>query len=95
MISRDQVSHIANLARIRLTDEELTTFQSNLTDVLEYVEQMNEVATDQIEPTAQVTGLVNVAREDVLENEQTLSQDQALLNAPEKKEGYFKVKAVL
>ena len=63
-LTKQQVQHVATLARIGLTDAEVTKFQTQLSGILDYVEQLNEVNTDGVEPTAQVTGLTNVTRED-------------------------------
>ncbi len=63
-IPPDQVKHVAKLARLLLTDDEVTTFSGQLSDVFEYMELLNEVDTEGIEPTSQVTGLDNVYRDD-------------------------------
>jgi aspartyl-tRNA(Asn)/glutamyl-tRNA(Gln) amidotransferase subunit C len=63
-LSHDQVRHIAKLARLNLTDEEISMFAGQLSDIFEYVDQLNEVDTGGVEPTSQVTGLENVTRED-------------------------------
>lgn len=67
-LTRAQVQHIAKLARLALTDAEVDKFTGQLTTILEYVEQLNEVDTDGVVPTAQVTGLKNVMRDDVVED---------------------------
>lgn len=87
------VRHVAKLANLPLGDEEVGKLESQLVETLEYVEQLNEVDTKNVEPTSQVTGLENVTREDVpLES---LSQEQALSNAKHTHNGLFKVKAIL
>lgn len=58
---------MAKLARLGLSDKEVEKFQTQLSGILDYVEQLNEVETDDVEPTAQVTGLTNVKREDKVE----------------------------
>lgn len=63
-LTKDQVKHVAKLARLGLSDAEVEKFQSQLSGILDYVEQLNEVNTDGVLPTAQVTGLLNVKRED-------------------------------
>lgn len=65
-LTRDQVRHIAKLARLRLTDEEVERFTPELASILTYVEKLSEVPTDGVEPTAQVTGLRNASREDMI-----------------------------
>lgn len=93
-LSKPQVLHISNLARIKLSSSETTKFQNQLSSILDYVNQLNEVYTKDIEPISQITGLENVTREDVVVKEQSLTQEQTLANAPEKENGYFKVKSV-
>lgn len=66
-LTKEQVQHIAKLARLKLSEAEVEKFQTQLSGILDYVEQLNEVNTDKVEPTAQVTGLINVKREDKVE----------------------------
>ena len=63
-LTEAQVRHIARLARLRLSDEEVQRYSLDLTKILEYIEVLNELHTDDTEPTAQVTGLTTVLRED-------------------------------
>lgn len=67
-LTRAQVQHIAKLARLALTDAEVDKFTKQLTDILGYVAQLNEVDTEGVLPTSQVTGLKNVMREDVVQD---------------------------
>lgn len=76
-LTKKQVEHIAKLARLDLSEAEIAKFQTQLSGILDYVEQLNEVNTDNVEPTAQVTGLTNVKREDKVE---TLENTSALLS---------------
>ena len=70
MLTEEEVRKIAQLARVRLTDEQVKKFSSQLTNVLEYVEILGEVDTEGVAETSQVTGLSNVMDEDcVLESE--------------------------
>lgn len=64
-LTKDQVLHVAKLARMRISDQEAEVYAGQLSGCLEYMEILNELDTSKIEPTAQVTGLLNVAREDV------------------------------
>lgn len=89
---RIDVSHVAKLANLPLTPEEKEKFGKQLGDILSYIEKLNEVDTNGIKPTSQVTGLENVTREDTASP--SLSQDEALKNAKEKHSGFFKVKAI-
>lgn len=91
-ISSKEVEHIAKLSKLSLTPGEVKKFQEQLSEIINYVDQLSEVDTKNIPPTSQVTGLVNVFREDIITP--SLSQEQVLANAPETHNGYFKVKAV-
>lgn len=65
-LSLEDVKHIAELARLELTDEELNIYEKQLSNVLDYIDQLQEVDTTDVEPTAQVTGLENVMRDDIV-----------------------------
>lgn len=66
-LTPDQVRHIAKLARIKLSDAEVAKYATQLTDVLQYMDVLNEMDTDGVTPTAQVTGLANVLQEDLVD----------------------------
>lgn len=91
-LSREQVSRIAQLARLALTEEEITKFQVELSRILDYVEQLNELDTTTIETTCQVTGIFNQLRPDVVNDE--FPRDQMLASALETAEGHLKVKSI-
>ena len=80
-LTADQVRHIAKLARLKLSDEEVTKFTKELTSILGYVDMLGEVDTKSVEPTAQVTGQVNVLREDTI-REPIASPDALLATSP-------------
>lgn len=63
-LSQEEVEHIAKLARLEITDQEKEKYSGQLSGILEYVEKLQTVDTDNVEPTSQVTGLTNVMRED-------------------------------
>lgn len=92
-IEQKDVEHVANLARLELTDAEKQRFTQQLNAILKFAEKLNELNTDQVEPTTHVLKLSNVLRED--EARPSLSQDVALRNAPDEDDGQFKVPAVL
>ncbi len=92
-LTKDQVKHVAKLANLPLTDAEVTKFEGQLSETLDYVDQLNKINTAGVEPTSQVTGLENVLRDD--ETRPSLSQDEALQNTKSKQNGFFKVKAIL
>ena len=63
-LSKEEVEHIAKLARLKLSDDDTTMYSKQLSDILDYIEKMQSVNTENVEPTSQVTGLVNIERED-------------------------------
>lgn len=87
------VSHVAKLANLPLSDAEKKKFEKQLSETLDYVKQLEEIDTKGVEPTSQVTGLENVTRED--EVTPSLSQEEALSNAKSTHNGFFKVPAIL
>lgn len=89
----DDVKHIAKLSRLELSEEEVGKYQGQLSSVLSYVEQLNEVNTDSVEPTANVTGLSDIEREDKVEPSGITHAD-ITKNAPEFKDGFFVVPGV-
>lgn len=78
-LTLDQVRHLARLARLTLTPEEENRFCKELTDILRYVETLQEVNTDNVQPTSQVTGLCNVFRFDCLPSGEKKDDAQTLL----------------
>ena len=92
-LNREQVTTIATLCRMELSEEELERFREQLSDVLESFEVLQEVDTDNVPPTAYPIPLQNVTRED--RAEPSLPQGDILANAPSQEGGSFKVKAVL
>lgn len=94
-LTSDQVRHIADLARIELTSAEKDKYAGELSAVLGFIEQLSKVNTDNIIPTSQVTGLVNVVREDKAEQCDEETRKQIFKAAPLVEREYFKVKAVL
>lgn len=86
------VSHIAKLANLPLTDEEKSMFEPQLEETLAYFEHLKEVDTKNVKPTDHKTGLENVTRED--KSEPSLTQKEALLNTTSKYNGFVKVPAI-
>ena len=89
------IQHIAKLANLLIDADQEKLFTSQLTAILAFVSKLQEIPTDNVEPTAQVTGLVNVYREDVIDESRILSQKDALRNAKVTNNGFFVVPAVL
>jgi aspartyl-tRNA(Asn)/glutamyl-tRNA(Gln) amidotransferase subunit C len=91
-LSTDEVRHVAELAKLRLTEAEVEQFAGQLSAILEYAERLQEVDTSSVPPTPYILPLVNVMREDV--PEPSLSNEAALANAPDREDGFFRVRAV-
>lgn len=94
-LSKQEIQHIAELARLDLTDEELKKYGSQLSDVLNYIDQLKEVDVNGVEPTAQITGLENVLREDIIKDWNEKEVEEALADAPEKEGRFIKVKRII
>ncbi len=92
-ISKKDVEHVARLARLRLTEGEKEKFGKQLNRILEYVEKLNELNTENVESTLPVVPLKNVLRED--EIKPSLPVEDILSNAPDKKGKYFKVPRII
>jgi aspartyl-tRNA(Asn)/glutamyl-tRNA(Gln) amidotransferase subunit C len=92
-ISRDEVAHLARLARLAVTDAELDTFAGQLDVILESVASVSEVAADDIPPTSHAVPLTNVFRDDA--PRPGLTQQQALAAAPAADDGRFRVPRIL
>ena len=92
-ISRDEVAHLAKLARLAVTDEELDVFAGQLDQILDAVAKVSEVAGEDIPPTTHAVPLTNVFRDDVVSP--GLTQQQALAGAPAAEEGRFRVPRIL
>lgn len=93
ILNDNQVKHVAKLAKLELSEDEVKLFLTQLTSVLQFIDQLTKVDTKGIEPTSQITGLENVFRDDIVEI--SLSQEEVLANTKRKYKGYFLVDAVL
>jgi len=92
-INREQVQHVAELAKLEFTDDQLDALTPQLDDIIGLFESLSEVDTDGVEATSSVTDQINVMREDVADN---WGQSQALLkNAPDAARGYIKVPTII
>lgn len=92
-LSLEEIRHVATLARLGMDDEELETMQETLSSILDHIDVINELDTDEIPPTARVGELTNVWRED--EAVEGFSQETALENAADSRNGFFAVSAVM
>jgi len=92
MITRDEVRHIAELARIGLNDKEIEKYQKDMSSILDWVEQLKEVDVKGIQPTAHIAGLKNIVRIDKPSN---FKNKASIINLfPEKKDSYNKVRSI-
>jgi len=87
------ISHIAKLANLPISEEEGKKLEGQLLETLDYIEILNVVDTKNVEPTAQVTGLENITRTD--ETSVSLTQNEAVSNTKQQYNGYFQVDAIL
>ena len=94
-LTKNEIKHIAELARLELTEDELKKYGSQLSGVLNYIDQLKEVDTKDIEPTAQVTGMTNILREDEVKDWNKKEIEEALKDAPEREGRFLKVKRVI
>jgi aspartyl-tRNA(Asn)/glutamyl-tRNA(Gln) amidotransferase subunit C len=89
MIDRDQVLHVARLARLRLSEDEVERMSAELSSILDHIEKINELDLEDVEPTSHVIQLENVLREDV--PRPSLPRERALEGAPDVAGGGFRV----
>ena len=94
-LTKSDILHIAKLAKLEITDAETEKYIKQLSIVIDYFSELNEVDTEITEPTSQTTGLENVFRQDEVKEENCLSQDEAVSGTDKLYNGYFKVKAIL
>jgi aspartyl-tRNA(Asn)/glutamyl-tRNA(Gln) amidotransferase subunit C len=92
-ITRAEVEHVARLARLELSDEEKETFTSQMDAILAYVEKLNELDTSGIVPTAHAVPMENAFRDDLVNP--SIGVENALANAPDRVEGFFRVPKVI
>lgn len=92
-ITKQEVEHVAKLARLDLSDQEKDMFTDQLSNILTYIDQLNELDTKDVEPTSHVLDINNVMREDV--THESLSQKRALANAPDRAAGHYRVPKII
>lgn len=93
LLTPEEVRKIAELARIEISEQEVEKFQKELSLVLEYASELSKVDTEGVEEISQVTGLMNVMRED--KPEESPIRDDLIKLFPESKDGYLKIKSIL
>jgi len=94
-LTKTEVAHVAKLAKLNLSSKETVLFQKQLSQVLDYVDKLNEVDTKDQESTSQTTGLENVFRSDKILTSNSLSHEESLSGTEKTHNGYFVVDAIL
>ena len=92
-ITLDQVKHVANLARLAVTEEEAEIFTKQLDNIITFAELLNELDTENVEPTSHVLPMKNVLRADVAKP--GLPVEEVLKNAPDSKDGHIRVPSII
>lgn len=92
-ITKEEVKHVANLARLAISEEEAEVFQKQLDAIITFAEQLNEIDTDGVEPTSHVLDMKNVLREDI--PTKGLPVEEVLKNAPDHENGQIKVPSII
>ena len=93
MIKKSEVEHISELAKLHLTEKEKEIFAHQFTEILNYFEKLKEIAIERVEPLSHIVDIHNPTRED--REQKSLQKDISLHNAPQVKNGYFKVPKVV
>lgn len=93
VIDRDTVLHVARLARLKLTDEEIERMSVELGHILDYINKLSELDIEGVEPTAHILPVKNVFRDDVVH--QSLDREKVLMNTDDKEDGCFKVPSII
>lgn len=94
-ITRKQVLHVAKLAELKLSSQEVEKYKKQLSEIIEYVENLSNLDTESVDPTSRTTSLRNVYRKDEIDVESMLSQKNALSGTDNVYNGYFKVGRIL
>ena len=93
-VTEDEVKKLAKLSAISLTDDDIKEFQKQIAEILQYVEQLQDIDTEGVKPTTQVTNLKNVMRKDEIAKQQ-ISSKELLKNVPEMEGDLIKVPKIL
>ena len=92
-LSKEEVEHVAKLARLAVSEDEKEAFSRQLSEILTYVGKLNELDTSKVEPTSHVLDLSNVFRDDVVR--ESLPPLEALANAPDRDNNHFRVPKII
>ena len=87
------IEHLAQLARLSVSDNERTLFANQIDSILSYMDKLNELDTGNVEPTSHVISLSNVVREDLPKD--SLEREDALMNAPERTDKFYRVPKII
>jgi aspartyl-tRNA(Asn)/glutamyl-tRNA(Gln) amidotransferase subunit C len=92
-LSREEVLHVARLARVGVTEDDVSRLQQQLSSILEHFEVLRQIETDEVPPTTHTLALQSVLASD--QSRESLTQEEVLANAPLQQNGYLRVRAVL
>ena len=92
-ITKEQVEKLADSVRIAISDEEAEKYTEQISSIIDYADSLSELNTDSVEPTTHGIVLENVMRKD--EPKQSITQEEALKNAPDKQDGHFRVPSIM
>lgn len=94
MLSKEETQHIAKLARLGLSEEEIAKYQKDLSSILDYIEKLKEVNIEGVKPFTHSVEMVNMSRKDTKRKKTKEETDKLIKLMPESKDGYLKVKSV-
>ncbi len=94
-LTKDEVRDVALLARIGVTDEEVDSYQKDMSSILKYFEKLQEADTEGVEEIGHITGVTDVYRSDKIKEMDEEGRKKIMKNVPEERDGYIKVKSVL
>ena len=92
-ITKEQLKHIADLAKLNISEEELDKYVKDMSSIVEFADQLNKIDTENVEVTTSILGEYNIFREDVVKP--SFDRELLLQNAPEQAEGMFKIPKVI
>lgn len=94
-LTKEDILHLGTLASLSLSEQEVEQYKKQLSETIDYIENLNELDTDKVTLTSQTTSLRDVFFEDGEKNERSLSTDEAIQNFSKSKDGYFVVKRIM
>jgi len=95
MLTKEEILHIATLARIGLDEKDIEKYQNELSGILDYFKKLDELDVKDVEPIGHITGMQNIFRSDSQADIELSEKEAIIKNVPESKDGYIKVKSVL